>query len=92
MMKSATLLILTLVLTTFAGTSADASGIFTLRGKLKSFTEEKYIIQTRTMIYDIQKSQLTDAQNAEMKTKKTGQEVDLVVTTEAVSNVRDVAP
>jgi hypothetical protein len=71
--------------------TAFSSGIFTLRGKLKSFSESTYEIQTKTMVYEIKKSGLSEAQVAEMKTKKTGQEVELVVATEAVAKVRDVA-
>ena len=74
----------------FVSAFAMASGIFTLRGKLKSFTETEYTIQTKTVIYDIKKSALSQAQIEELKTKKTGQEVDLVVSTESVAAVRDV--
>jgi hypothetical protein len=75
-----------LLIVSFAG----ASGIFTLRGKLKGFTETTFIVETKTMIYDIKKSGLTQAQSAELKLKKTGQEIDLVVSTESVAEVRDV--
>lgn len=67
-----------------------AAGIFTLRGKLKSFNESTYEIQTKSMVYEIKKSGLNEAQVAELKTKKTGQEVELVVETEAVAKVRDL--
>lgn len=70
--------------------TAQASGIFTLHGKLKGFTETTYTIQAKTVVYDIKKSGLSKAQLDELKTKKTGQEVDLVVSTEAVADVHDV--
>lgn len=79
-----------LLLLVLFGVTSQASGIFTLRGKLKSFTETEYTIQTKTVIYDIKKSGLSQAQIEELKTKKTGQEVELVVSTESVAAVRDV--
>ncbi len=69
---------------------STASGIFTLRGKLKGFTDSEVTVQTATMVYEIKKAGLSPAQLAELKTKKTGQEVDLVVSTESVSSVHDV--
>ena len=70
--------------------NATASGIFTLRGKLKGFTDTEFTIQTASMVYEIKKAGLSQAQLAELKTKKSGQEVDLVVSTESVASVRDV--
>ncbi len=75
--------------TSFANV-ASASGIFTLRGKLKGFTDTTYTVQTKSVIYDIKKSELSQAQLEELKNKKTGQEVDLIVSTEAIEAVRDV--
>ena len=69
---------------------STASGIFTLRGKLKGFTETEITIQTATMVYEIKKTDLSQAQLAELKTKKSGQNVDLVVSTESVASVHDV--
>ncbi len=69
---------------------AGASGIFTLRGKLKGFTDTTYTVETKAIIYDIKKSELSQAQLAELKAKKTGQEIDLIVSTEAIEAVRDV--
>jgi hypothetical protein len=70
--------------------AVSASGIFTLRGKLKGFTDTTFIVQTKSVIYDIKKSDLSQAQLEELKKKKTGQEVDLIVSTEAIAAVRDV--
>ncbi|CAN5469220.1 hypothetical protein BH10BDE1_BH10BDE1_25670 [soil metagenome] len=80
----------TLTISIAIGGVSQAAGIFTLRGKLKSFNEATYEIQTKSMIYEIKKTGLSEAQVAEMKTKKTGQEVELVVETEAVAKVRDL--
>lgn len=66
-----------------------ASGIFTLRGKLKGFTEEIYLIETKSLVYEIKKAELNNEQLQELKKKKTGHEIELVVATEAVSRVRD---
>ncbi len=33
--------------------SSFASGIFTIRGKLKGFTEELYLIETKSLVYEI---------------------------------------
>jgi hypothetical protein len=82
--------ICTLLISSGLLTTAMASGIFTLRGKLKSFNEATYEVQTKSMVYEIRRSGLTEDQIAELKTKKTGQEVELVVATEAVAKVRDV--
>jgi hypothetical protein len=73
-----------------SASTASAAGIFTLRGMLKSFNDTSYEIQTKSMVYEIRKTGLSEAQITELKTKKTGQEVELVVTTEAVAKVRDV--
>lgn len=73
----------------FVTSELHASGIFTLRGKLMSFTEAVYVIETKSMIYEIKRSGLNKAQIAELQAKKTGQEVDLVVSTESVASVRD---
>lgn len=86
MMKCSITLALASTLTCFF---AEAAGIFTLRGKLKSFNEATYEVETKTMIYEIRRSGLTEEQVAELKSKKTGQEVELVVATEAVAKVRD---
>lgn len=69
---------------------AQAAGIFTLKGKLKSINDDIFVIQTRTMVYDIRKSGLIKEQIEEMKTKKVGQDIDLVVSTEAVARARDL--
>lgn len=74
----------------FDASAVFASGIFTLRGKLMSFTNEVYVIQTKTMAYEIKKSELSRAQVDELKMKKTGQDVDLVVSTESVAKVREL--
>lgn len=79
-----------LMLTVLTPAFAMASGIFTLRGKLKSFTETEYTIQTKAVIYNIKKSGLNQAQIEELKSKKTGQDVDLVVSTESVAAASDV--
>lgn len=55
-----------------------------------SFTNEVYVIQTKTMAYEIKKSELSRAQVDELKMKKTGQDVDLVVSTESVAKVREL--
>ncbi len=64
-------------------------GHFTIRGKLKGFTEELYLIETKSLVYEIKKSDLNSEQLQELKKKKTGHEVELVVTTESVARVRD---
>lgn len=68
---------------------SQASGIFSLRGKLKGFTEELYLIETKSLVYEIKKAELSSDQLQEMKKKKAGHEIELVVATEAVSRVRD---
>lgn len=87
-MKLRVALLLSLLMTVLNTLPAEASGIFTLRGKIKGFTEDRYLIETSTTIYEIRKSDMHPDQLAELRNAKTGQQVELVTTTESIVRAR----
>ncbi|MDZ4082236.1 MAG: hypothetical protein U1E10_04840 [Bdellovibrionales bacterium] len=67
--------------------SAIASGIMTLKGKLKSYNESTLTLETAVNLYVVNKSGLSQEVLTMLKTKRTGQELVLTVSTEALANV-----
>lgn len=67
--------------------SAQASGIMTLKGKLKSYTESTLTLETAANLYVVNKAGLSQDAIAMLRTKRTGQELVLTVSTEALAGV-----
>ncbi len=86
-MKTSELARLLLVILFSFHSNSFGSGVFTLKGKLKGFTADIYLVSTANLTYSIKKTNLSDFQLAQLKTKRSGQEVELVISTEAVSAV-----
>lgn len=71
----------------FALSAAQASGIMTLKGKLKSYTESTLTLETAANLYVVNKADLSQDVLTMLKTKRTGQELVLTISTEALASV-----
>lgn len=71
----------------FAVPSAIPSGIMTLNGKLKSYTETTLTLETTANFYVVNKAGLSQDVLTMLKTKRTGQALVLTVSTEALASV-----
>lgn len=67
--------------------SAEASGIMTLKGKLKSYTEATLTLETAANLYVVNKADLSQDVFTMLKSKRTGQDLVLTVSTEALASV-----
>lgn len=67
--------------------SADASGILTLKGRLKSFTDNQLTIETAANRYVVSKTELSQDAIAYFKNKRSGEAVEFTVSTEAIKSV-----
>ncbi len=66
---------------------ASASGILTLKGKLKSYTESTLTLETAANLYVVNKASLSQDLLEMLKSKRTGQELVLTVSTDALASV-----
>lgn len=66
---------------------ASASGILTLKGKLKSYTESTLTLETAANLYVVNKASLSQDALTMLKSKRTGQDLTLTVSTDALSSV-----
>jgi hypothetical protein len=66
---------------------AMASGILTLKGKLKSYTESTLTLETAANFYVVNKAGLSQDVITMLRSKRTGQELVLTVSTEALTSV-----
>jgi hypothetical protein len=78
-----------IVILSLISCAAYASGVFTLKGKLKGFTDDRLIVLAGMSVYEVRKSALSPSQLTEVKSKKSGQPIELVLSTESIVVVRD---
>lgn len=67
--------------------NAHATGIFTLKGQLKGFTETTLLVQKGDRVYEIKKSELPPEFVKEIIKKKSGSPFEAAITTTSVKSV-----
>jgi hypothetical protein len=66
---------------------ASASGILTLKGKLKSYTESTLTLETAANLYVVNKASLSQDLLEVLKSKRAGHELVMTVSTDALVSV-----
>ena len=66
---------------------ASASGVLTLKGKLKSYTESTLTLETAANLYVVNKASLSQDLLEVLKSKRAGNELVMTVSTDALVSV-----